>query len=393
MIAHAIIMIVGIDASNTASGGLRTHLVQLLKAAQPDRFGIDRVVVWGGRAILDAVDDRPWLRKRHVGALDGGLASRVAWQHVRLPAALRAEACAVLLAPGGSLPLRLETRAVSISQNQLPFARSEGARFGLGWRRLKIALLRKAHGRSFQAADRVIFLTEHARRTVLEAVPLPAGKTLIVPYGLEPRFFMPAAHSPHDRPSSTRPFRLLYVSRIDLYKHQWLVAEAVARLRARGIAVEIDFVGPAHARAWRLVRTTFERLDPEGRFLHYRGELDFEALHEVYQQADGFVFASSCESLPIALIEAMAAGLPLACSRLSAMPEVAGDAAVYFDPTNADEISSAIERLIGDAPLRAELSAKAITRARTYSWARCADETFRALAAVARGSDQAPAAS
>src|SRR4029077_8612726 len=103
-------------------------------------------------------------------------------------------------------------------------------------------------------------------------------------------------------------------------------------------------------------------------FLFCRGPVAFDALHALYHRADAFVFASSCENLPISLIEAMAAGLPVACSARGPMPEVLGDAGVYFDPERPEEIAAAIRSLYEDAPLRARLAQAAWQRSSAYSW-------------------------
>ena len=89
--------------------------------------------------------------------------------------------------------------------------------------------------------------------------------------------------------------------------------------------------------------------------------------------------------MPNILLEAMASGLPIACSNRGPMPEVLGEAGVYFDPENAGSIASAILELIRSRDLRQRLAAAAFERARHYSWARCASETFDFLARAAAG--------
>jgi glycosyltransferase involved in cell wall biosynthesis len=92
---------------------------------------------------------------------------------------------------------------------------------------------------------------------------------------------------------------------------------------------------------------------------------------------DLFVFASSCENLPVTLLEAMAVGLPIACSNRGPMPEVLEDGGVYFDPENAVSIANAVEQIIVDSTLRTRIATKAKSLSEQYSWARCADETWK----------------
>jgi len=127
-------------------------------------------------------------------------------------------------------------------------------------------------------------------------------------------------------------------------------------------------------------------LDSGEEFLIWPGSMPFSALHREYQNADAFIFASSCENLPNILIEAMAAGLPIACSKTGPMPEVLGNAGVYFDPLQPQDIAEAMRTLLNSADLRGRLAAQAKELSRAYSWQRCANDTFKFIAAVAASS-------
>ena len=96
--------------------------------------------------------------------------------------------------------------------------------------------------------------------------------------------------------------------------------------------------------------------------------------------ADLFIFASSCENMPVTLIEAMAVGLPIACSNRGPMPEVLADGGVYFDPEDARSIAVAVEHIIESPKLRLAITQKARMLSQQYSWSRCADETFAFIA-------------
>src|SRR5207248_2636405 len=93
-------MRLGIDAANLRSGGTITHLDELLRHADPAAHGIERIVVWGSRALVDRLPQRrSWLEKVHVPVLDGGLLARWQWQRSELPRVAQRE-CDVLFAPG-----------------------------------------------------------------------------------------------------------------------------------------------------------------------------------------------------------------------------------------------------------------------------------------------------
>lgn len=377
-------MILGIDASNLRAGGGITHLVELLRAANPQAHAFCRVIVWSGAATLNKIEERDWLRKEHDPLLDRALHFRVYWQRFKLAKLAKAAGCDMLFVPGGSDASGYRPM-VTMSQNLLPFEWREMLRYGLSWLSLKFALLRFTQSRTFRNADAVIFLTQYARDAVLQITGTLPGKTATIPHGVDPRFSCaPRTQKKPGEFSESNPCRLLYVSIVDVYKHQWHVAEAVARLRASGLPVTLDLAGPAYAPAMERLNEALQRVDPEARFIRYRGAVPHEELHGLYAAADINVFASSCENMPNILLEGMASGLPIACSNRGPMPEVLGDAGVYFDPEQPGEITEAIRRLIESPELRMGKAQAAYESAQWFSWARCADATFGFLAQVCR---------
>ena len=380
---HSARLVVGIDATNLRSGGGVTHIIELLSIVDPEKHGISRVMIWGGAQTLAKLPERSWLEKVNPGALNRGLLSRILWQRFSLSRAAYAAGCSVLFVPGGSYSGSFRP-IVAMSQNLLPFEWQELRRYGLVLLTLKFTMLRFIQSHSFQRADGVIFLTEWAKRAVLKVTGNLSGKTATIPHGLNPRFkFQPKKQRPIGEYTESNPFRLLYVSIIDQYKHQWNVVEAVYALRAAGLPVILEMVGPAYPPALARLQTVIARLDPEGRWVHYHGVVPYESLHLIYEDADIGIFASSCENMPNILIETMAAGLAVACSNRGPMPEVLGDAGLYFDPENPTDIAQAIRKLILSPELRGEKAKVSFERAEQFSWGYCADQTFTFLTDVA----------
>ncbi len=147
----------------------------------------------------------------------------------------------------------------------------------------------------------------------------------------------------------------------------------------------LELVGHSYPMARPRLDAALAAADPEGRAIRYTGPATHASLVRHYHDADAFVFASSCENMPNILLEAMAAGLPIACADRGPMPGVLGDAGLYFDPERPATIEGALDRLFGDADLRASLAERAHRRAEVFSWRRCADETFAFLAGLGPG--------
>lgn len=376
-------MRIGIDASNLRVGGGLMHLYQLLEKADPGSHRFNEITVWAGKSTLQGLPARnAWLNLVHAPMLDRPLPFRLYWQRAKLPGLAR-EACDVLLLPGGGSAGGF-CPYVTMSRNLLPFEICEMRRFGFSWTFLRLLLLRLGQTNSFRKAEGVIFLTDYARTVVMNTTKHFNGQWKIIPHGIDKRFFLrPRIQKPLHAYSQNEPFRLLYVSIVDVYKHQWHVAEAVDRVRKDGFPVMLDLVGPAYPPALKRLWHTIRKADPSGTFIHYRGPVPYPELPSHYHQADGFVFASSCENMPNILLEAMAAGLPIACSNRGPMPEILGDAGVYFDPEEPGDIASAIHTLIEDQALRDRCAWSAYQRAQGYSWDRCAKGTFDFIRQVA----------
>lgn len=118
--------------------------------------------------------------------------------------------------------------------------------------------------------------------------------------------------------------------------------------------------------------------------VRFTGWVDEATLEGLYAAATAFVFPSLAEGFGLPVLEALVRGVPVACSNTSSLPEVAGEAVLYFDPTETNAIADAIERLVADGELRERLRAAGPAQARHFSWDKTATQTLasyeRALA-------------
>jgi glycosyltransferase involved in cell wall biosynthesis len=372
----------GIDASNLLLGGGVTHLEELLGAADPVHHGFSEVIVWGRAATIDRLPERPWLRRVKEVELERNLLGRALWRTRHLDRLARDAGCDVLFAPGGSY-LGGFRPFVTMSRNLLPFDDEAIHLYGVSWMRLKMTLLRFVQTATFRSASGVIFLTATAREWVTRITGTLPGRTEVIPHGVSSRFLRtPAAQRSMDDYSISEPLRLLYVSNLEPYKHHSVLVSAVRQLRNEGYAVTLDLVGGGSDAARQKLRKLVEDFGDSDETITYHGAVAYSDLAGFYHRADAFVFGSSCENLPNILLEAMTAGLPIACSNRSVMPEVLGDAGVYFDPMSPDSITQALRKLVDDPHLRAQLANSAQVRVGDLTWSRCADRTFAFLASI-----------
>jgi len=372
-------MIIGIDTSNLRSGGTVAHLSELLRVADPVAHGFSKIIVWAEQSMLSRIEDRPWLLKIHESLLDKSLLHRLYWQMFRGSSLARNAGCHLLFVPSG-IVLGNFRPLVTLCHNMLPFEWREIQRYGVSWQMLRNLLLRYAQSFSFRMSQGVIFLSRYAQDKVVNAIKCLPVNITIVPHGVHDAFsLVPRKQKDINSYSIENPLRILYVSTIDMYKHQWCVAEAVAQLRTNSLPVVLDLIGPAYLPALKRLKEKLNQIDPKGEFVFYSGSVSYEVLHRRYAGSDLCLFASSCENMPNILLEGMASGLPIACSNRGPMPEILGLAGVYFDPDNSQDIMRALRELIDSPELRTEKAAASFAKSQSYSWRRCADETFNFL--------------
>jgi len=116
--------------------------------------------------------------------------------------------------------------------------------------------------------------------------------------------------------------------------------------------------------------------------VHFTGYVEQADLPAVYSAATVFVYPSLYEGFGLPILEAMACGVPVITSRVSSMPEVAGDAAILVNPTDEAELADALKKVVEDRDLQQSLRVKGIRRAKAFSWERCAEQTLRVYRSV-----------
>jgi len=374
-------LVVGVDASRNRSGGARAHLIGILTEGNPTHHGIDKVHVWAYRSLLDALPDRRWLVKHNPPALEQSFLRQVWWQRFQFHKELQEANCSIVLNTDAGT-VGVFRPAVTMSRDMLSYEPGEIERFGVSKMRLRLIALRHLQNRSLRVADGAIFLTRHAGRLIQQSCG--ALRTVaFIPHGVGEDFKRTRPLEPWPERGS-RPIRCLYVSPIWLIKHQWVVVRAIDALRKRGHDVTITLIGAGGGKAQRLLDEQLAISDPQRSFVQQVGFVPHHELARHMATADICVFASSCENMPNTLVEAMAVGLPIACSNRGPMPEVLEDAGVYFDPEDDVSIASAIERIITSDKLRLDIAKRALTLSNKYSWSRCSAETWSFVANVHR---------
>jgi glycosyltransferase involved in cell wall biosynthesis len=161
------------------------------------------------------------------------------------------------------------------------------------------------------------------------------------------------------------------------HKNHIRLLRALARLRdERGIRVELVCTGSRNA-FWPSIAKEIESLGLQEQ-VRFLGFVPSRVLQAVYASALFVVIPTLFEAGSFPLFEAFQEGVAVACSKVTSLPEQAGDAALLFDPTSTEDIARVLEQLHSDAPLRARLRKQGLARAQKFSWERTG-RTYRAL--------------
>ncbi|MBT7442471.1 MAG: glycosyltransferase family 4 protein [Methylococcales bacterium] len=371
------LLTLGIDASRNRSGGAKAHLIGILSECDPAKHGIQEVHVWAFRALLDQLPDYPWLIKHNPISLEQSIFRQLGWQATALANEVKSSGCDILFTTDASTLCRFKPMVV-LSQDMLSYEPGVMRYFGYGFSRLRLLAILVVQNLAFRRAAGVIFLTRYAGKVIQQSCGLlPA--IAYIPHGVDAVFKHSQAVSSWPV-SGERSIRCIYVSNAEMYKHQWVVVEAISLLRKRGYNLMLSLVGGGNGPAQQLLQDTITVTDPKSVFVKQLEFLPHAELPALLAEADLFVFASSCENMPVTLVEAMAVGLPIACSNRGPMPEVLADGGVYFNPENSEFIAVAIEQIIQSPALRLAIAQRAKTLSQQYNWKRCADETFSFIA-------------
>lgn len=238
--------------------------------------------------------------------------------------------------------------------------------FGCGMSALESFVIRKK--RLAQLATRVIAISETTKNDVVRLFGVPGERIDVVPLATSLVSEPPEADSRAGAPGEY----LFFIGNRRLYKNfDFFVQSAAPLLKSNpGLAVACAGGGSFTSGERRFL----SELGVEKQVIHW-GAVDDRTLVNMYRNAIAFVFPSRYEGFGIPTLEAFACGCPVVAARAGALPEVGGDAALYFNPTDSADLQSTLARVLDDGSLRNELRRRGFERLTRFSWAQAAKQT------------------
>jgi glycosyltransferase involved in cell wall biosynthesis len=234
----------------------------------------------------------------------------------------------------------------------------------------------------------VLTVSESSRRDIIEYAGVPPERVTVTPLAADHGVYFPgdveAARATVAAKYGVRAPYILYTSRLEHpgKNHVRLIQAFEMLKRETGMPHQLVLAGSD----WSGSEAVHEaaRRSPARADILFPGFVAGADLPAFYRGADLFVFPSLYEGFGLPILEAMACGTATACSNISSMPEVAGDAAPTFDPTQPEAIAAVMRPLLADPVHRAQCAARGRERALQFNWRRTAETTLRVLEEAAR---------
>lgn len=362
-------MQIGIDISCIPAGrGPARYTIELIKAIAKDSKNTDEFILFSHcKATIDTLPDnfvfkivpqqkwRPWLN----------------WT---LPIAARRDKLDVMFFPANDCWLwkaiptvvaLLDVAQFTTLYNHLP-----------SWKdRLQIRLQMNRIGK---VADKIITISEFSRKEIYKIAPGSKNKTEVVYCGLSEPFL----NNSVTKKSVKEPY-ILFVGGFDRRKNLERLLQAYKILLKKGHQEKLLLIGSSgdNMKLYYDMPALIHKYNLETMVEIKKGVPDDE-LVEYFANASVFVLPSIVEGFGFPVIEAQACGCPVVCSNAASLPEVGGDAAVYFDPSDVAAMAESIGRVLKDEPLAKKLRENGTVNCRRFSWSKAGEQVYTVLRSV-----------
>lgn len=315
--------------------------------AANDRWPATRVLMPHGRA------DAPF---GHMEATSVGRISGHGWEQFELPWHARGQ---FLLSLGNTAPLLAGERQAVVIHDAGVFDTPESysPQFRTWYQMLHRTLAR--------SGATLITVSEFSRRRIAACLGIDPARLSVMPEGGEHILREPADPGVLSRHGLTAGRYALTVGSRAAHKNLDALGDAAAMLAARGLTLAA--VGAANPAVFR------PAAGATGPGAIALGRVSDAELRMLYENALCLIFPSRYEGFGLPPLEAMVCGCPVVTTRTGAVPEVCGDAALYFDPAEPRSLTDALQRLLQEAELAARMRRRGLARAEGFSWRRAAE--------------------
>jgi len=363
--------------------GISQYIVQLLKAlaAEPREARYEVAVYADERSIF--VPESPRVTPLVHGRAWASPIRNVAWHQAMLPALCKRRGFDVLFLPAANRRLPVWTPCPAVGTvHDLASAHVTDK-----YDPARVFYVRRVLPPLIRRLDHVLTVSEATKRDLVEIAGLRPERVTVTPLAADPAIFHPgdrdaAAARVASRFGVSGPY-IVYIARLEHPgKNHVRLIRAFDRLKTRtGLPHKLVLAGSDRERAAEVHAEAAAARHAAD--IAFTGFVPSDAVGDLYRAADLFAFPSLFEGFGLPLLEAMACGTPVVAADVASLPEVAGDAARLVDPYDEHALAAALEAVLTDPALRADLVARGLARSATFSWRRTARQTLDVLLRLA----------
>lgn len=299
------------------------------------------------------------------------------WFEVAVKRALKKYQADVFFSPDGYLSLRSDVPQIPVIHD-LNFVHNPGD--------LK-PLMSWYYNRYFpkfaKKATRIITVSDYSKKDIEEQYGVDSNKIHAVWNGASDAFKEIDSHSKTDvRKLYTegKPY-ILFVGALHPRKNLKRLIEAFATIKEDESLEDFQLL-IVGTELWKRGLEPIEISEKLKSSIHFTGHVELEKLVDIYGAATCLAFIPYFEGFGIPLVEAMKCGTPILAANRTSLPEVAGDAALYCDPFDVEDISEKLKKLLRDPELQSELRTKGLERAKLFSWDKAAEQVWEVIESV-----------
>lgn len=371
-------MLIGINALYLIPGGVGgteiylRNVLQALAVADPAN---EYFILRNRDTGKDLTPDAPRFRDCPQPVSGNFRPARLLYEQIALPAVCARLRLDVLFNGGFTAPLLRAPPMVTVFHDLQYLRHPEYYRwFDLPfWKAMLPASARRSR--------RIVALSETVKADLVHYYSYPANRIAVAPHGVEPEFTEVAEQRSREQSSEKL---ILCVSTLHPHKNLNALLTAFAQFREANAGWQLCLAGMKGFETERIEARRKElRLEDA---VVITGWIPRAEIYGLFRRAAAFVYPSQFEGFGIPVLEALAAGVPVACSRLPSIEEIAGGAATFFDPNRTDEIVRALDAITTQTPGREQLRQAGLQRARDFTWERSARALMRVFAEVVQES-------
>ncbi len=359
-----------VDATNIKSGGGLVHLQSILNS---DIFINSKYIfhIIGSKKILKSFNSIHL--KKNSWFFEHSFIFQFIWKLFFLKSYLFKHKFDLIFVPGGWFLFKYRFKVIILSQNFILFNQDIIDQYKYSFQYFKFIILKHLHIRSINNADGVIYLSKYVSHFINKIQNIQNNNNIVISHGVNEDFNFSKRNLKII--DSKKKINLVYSSHIDYYKKQNSIIDEVIYLNNKGYNINLYLVGTFNKKYFNIIKNKISKYN----FINYFYYLDHADLIKLYKKMDVAVFASTCENLPITLIEYMKSNIPIICNKIQPCIEVLENGSVYFDINKKYDFAHNLIKLLYDIDLQKKITKISYNNSKKYNWDLCAINTFKFL--------------